>query len=94
MPFEPKNASQSFQPLMDRTFADVPAVFVYLDDNLLATATIEEHLQVSARSSSFSRLMAWSLTSKSVNFSRIPSASWGIRYIQVVWSLCRLTWPP
>ena len=46
MPFGLKNASQSFQRLMDRTFADLPAVFVYLDDNLLATATAEDHLQV------------------------------------------------
>ena len=39
MPFGLKNTSQSFQWLMDRTFADLPAVFVYLDDNLLATAS-------------------------------------------------------
>ena len=46
MPFSLKNASQSFQQLTDRTFADQPAVFVYLDDNLVATATDEDHLQV------------------------------------------------
>ena len=31
---------------MDHTFADQPAVFVYLDNNLVATATDEDHLQV------------------------------------------------
>ena len=31
---------------MDRIFADQPCVFVYLDDNLAATATAKEHLQV------------------------------------------------
>ena len=44
MPFGLKNTSQSFQRLMDRTFATQPCVFVYLDDNLAATA--KEHLQV------------------------------------------------
>ena len=46
MPFGLKNASQSFQRLMDRTFSDQHSVFVYLDDNLAATATVKEHLQI------------------------------------------------
>ena len=46
MPFGLKNTSQSFQQLMDCTFADQPCIFVYLDDNLAAITTPEEHLQV------------------------------------------------
>ena len=46
MPFGLKNASQSFQRLMDHTFADQPSVFVYLDNNLAATANTQKHLQV------------------------------------------------
>ena len=34
MPLGLKNASQSFQRLMDCTFSDQHSVFVYLDDNL------------------------------------------------------------
>ena len=40
MPFGLNYASQSFQRLMDRTFAGQPY------DNLAATATAKEHLQV------------------------------------------------
>ena len=36
MPFGLKNTSQSFQWLMDCTFADQPCIFVYLDNNLAA----------------------------------------------------------
>ena len=46
MPFGLKNASQSFQRLMDHTFTDQNCVFMYLDDNLAATATAKEHFQV------------------------------------------------
>ena len=45
MPFGLKNASQSFQRLMDHTFTEQPCVFMYLDDNLADTDTAEEHLQ-------------------------------------------------
>ena len=33
----------------DRLFSDFPQVFVYLDDNLVATATVSEHLEVLRR---------------------------------------------
>ena len=44
MPFGLKNAAQSFQRLMVSVLRALPAVFVYLDDILIASATEEEHL--------------------------------------------------
>ena len=44
-PFGLKNAGQDFQRLMDHIFGDVPHVFVYIDDILVASTTPEEHLQ-------------------------------------------------
>jgi hypothetical protein len=45
MPFGLKNAAQTFQGLVDRIFAGLPYVFIYLDDNLVATAGTSNHLQ-------------------------------------------------
>ena len=44
-PFGLKNAGQDFQRLMDQILGDVPHTFVYLDDILIASETMEEHLQ-------------------------------------------------
>ena len=44
-PFGLKNAGQDFQRLMDQVLGDVPHTFVYLDDILIASATLQEHLQ-------------------------------------------------
>ena len=44
MPFGLKNAAQSFQRLMDSVLRDLPFVFVYLDDILVASTSTEEHL--------------------------------------------------
>jgi hypothetical protein len=44
MPFGIMNAAQT---LMDRLFGH-PFVFTYLDDHLIASATLEEHLQYPA----------------------------------------------
>ena len=44
-PFGLKNAGQDFQRLMDQILGDVPHTFVYLDDILIASSTMEEHLQ-------------------------------------------------
>ena len=44
-PFGLKTAAQSFQRLMDEILADIPHVFVYLDDVLVASATPAEHLR-------------------------------------------------
>ena len=44
-PFGLKNAGQDFQRLMDQILGDVPHTFVYLDDILIASSTLEEHLQ-------------------------------------------------
>ncbi|XP_061663933.1 LOW QUALITY PROTEIN: uncharacterized protein K02A2.6-like [Syngnathoides biaculeatus] len=44
MPFGLKNAAQSFQRLMDSVLRDLPFVFVYLDDILVASFSEDEHL--------------------------------------------------
>jgi Reverse transcriptase (RNA-dependent DNA polymerase) len=43
MPFGFKNAGMTFQRLMDRIFFDLPFAFVYLDDLLVASRSMEEH---------------------------------------------------
>jgi hypothetical protein len=43
MPFGLKNAGMTFQRLMDRLFFDILCVFVYLDDLLVASCSVEEH---------------------------------------------------
>jgi cleavage and polyadenylation specificity factor subunit 1 len=43
MPFGLKNAGMTFQRLMDRIFFDVPFVFGYLDDVLVASSSVEDH---------------------------------------------------
>ena len=43
MPSGLKNAAQTFQRLMDCLFCRLPFVFTYLDDNLIASASLEEH---------------------------------------------------
>ena len=44
-PFGLKNAGQDFQRLMDAILGDVPRVFVYIDDILVASETLEQHLE-------------------------------------------------
>ena len=43
MPFGLKNAAQTFQRLMDTVFQNVPCVFVYLDDILIASSSTKQH---------------------------------------------------
>jgi Reverse transcriptase (RNA-dependent DNA polymerase) len=45
MPFGLRNAAQTFQRLMDRVFCHLPFCFCYLDDHLIASRTLDEHLQ-------------------------------------------------
>ena len=45
MPFGLKNAAQSFQRLMDSALRDMPFLFVYLDDVLVASSSEVEHLE-------------------------------------------------
>ena len=40
-----KNSAQAFQRLMDQVFRDLPFVFIYLDDILVASEDEEEHKQ-------------------------------------------------
>ena len=42
-PFGLKNAGQDFQRLMDEILGDVPRVFVYIDDILVASETLDQH---------------------------------------------------
>ena len=45
MPFGLKNAAQAFQRLMDTVLRDLPFLFVYLDDILIASASTAEHMK-------------------------------------------------
>jgi Reverse transcriptase (RNA-dependent DNA polymerase) len=43
MPFGLRNAGMTFQRMMDNIFADLPYVFIYLDDVLVTSCTAAEH---------------------------------------------------
>ena len=43
MPFGLKNAAQTFQRFMDSVFRDLPFVYIYLDDILVASNSPDEH---------------------------------------------------
>jgi hypothetical protein len=45
MPFGLKNAAQTFQRLMDKLFRHLPFVFVYLDNILIASKDLTEHMR-------------------------------------------------
>ena len=45
MPFGLKNSAQAFQRLMDSVFSNIPYVFVYLDDILIASKSRSEHFE-------------------------------------------------
>ena len=45
MPFGLKNAGQTFQRMMDKILRDLDFLFVYMDDVLVASRSIEEHKQ-------------------------------------------------
>ena len=44
LPFSLRNAAQTFQRMMDRIFGDLPFCFVYLDDNLVFSNSLSDHL--------------------------------------------------
>ena len=44
MPFGLKNSAQAFQRLMDGVLRDLPFLFVYLDDILVASPSQEAHV--------------------------------------------------
>ena len=44
-PFGLKNAGQDFQRLMDEILGEVPRIFVYIDDILVASESLDQHLQ-------------------------------------------------
>ena len=43
MPFGLQNASQTFQRFIDQVLHGLPFCFAYLDDLLIASATMDEH---------------------------------------------------
>ena len=45
MPFGLKNAGQDFQRMMDAILRDIPHVYVYLDDILVASTSEAEHIK-------------------------------------------------
>ena len=45
MPFGLKNAAQTFQRLMDNVLRDCSFAYVYLDDILVASSSVDEHRQ-------------------------------------------------
>ena len=45
MPFGLKNAGQMFQRMMDEILCDLDFLFVYMDDVLVASRTMEEHIE-------------------------------------------------
>ena len=45
MPFGLKNAAQDFQRMMDSILRDIPHIFVYLDDILIASRNEAEHVE-------------------------------------------------
>jgi Reverse transcriptase (RNA-dependent DNA polymerase) len=45
MPFGLRNAAQTFQRLMDQCFQDLDFLFTYLDDHLVFSASVPEHMQ-------------------------------------------------
>lgn len=45
MPFGLKNAGATFQRFMDSIFSNVPNVYIYIDDILIASDSVEQHSQ-------------------------------------------------
>jgi hypothetical protein len=45
MPFGLMNAAQAFQRLIDCLFRGLPFVFTYLDDHLISSQALEEHME-------------------------------------------------
>ena len=45
MPFRLKNAGQTFQRFMDDILAGIPHMFIYLDNVLVASPTVAEHMK-------------------------------------------------
>ena len=45
MPFGLKNAGQTFQRMMDEILSDLDYLFVYMDDVLVASRSMEEHTE-------------------------------------------------
>jgi cytoskeleton-associated protein 5 len=43
MPFGLRNAGMTFKRMMDQLFFDLPCAFIYLDDVLVASRSVQEH---------------------------------------------------
>ena len=45
MPFGLRNAAQTFQRFMDQVLRGIPSAYAYINDVLIASPTLEQHLQ-------------------------------------------------
>ena len=45
MPFDLRNVAQTFQMLMEKPFLHLPLFFTYLDNHIIASRILEEHLR-------------------------------------------------
>jgi len=86
MPFGLRNAAQTFQRFIDDVCRDLTFVFVYLDDILVASSALDEHLQ--HRQALFQRLSdhglvinpaKWEFGKSEVNFLSHTISAAGIR---------------
>ena len=92
MPFGLSNAGNTFQRMMDRVGAGLDFVFIYLDDILIASSDMEEHLvhlqQV------FERLREIGSTLPSAPLASNPSIFWATPFQPLALPLSRTTWTP
>jgi hypothetical protein len=75
MPFGLKNAAQTFQHLMDKLFPNLPFVYVYLDNILIASKDHTEHMRTSVRFLKFCKAQDFKLTQQNAPSVSPPSPS-------------------
>ncbi len=69
LPFVLRNAGSTFQRMMDQVLDGLPFIFVYLDDIIVASKSLEQHKKdVWRKFSAASGLLTWSSMERSANF--------------------------
>jgi hypothetical protein len=76
MPFRLCNVAQTFQRFMDSILKHLPFVFCYLDDFIIASNSLEEHIGIFGRSSPSFRRTACRSTWQSACLLPPPWSSW------------------